>query len=144
MGSARPRLAKSTIAVGSANGGINLCDNYLDWHRVVQSAVWAAHDLRDSDIELSPFYVASEVRAHYAGMMMAVAVAAWEQYDALSASRLGRVLRQIAAHANPMALRKHPRGPKPPKKKGYVPGAVARRHVSTARVLKEGIVNSDL
>jgi IS4 transposase len=108
---------------------------------VVQSAVWAAHDLRDSDIELSPFYVATEVRAHYAGMMMAVAVAAWEQYDALSASRLGRVLRQIAAHANPMALRKHPRGPKPPKKKGYVSGAVARRHVSTARVLKEGIVN---
>lgn len=108
---------------------------------VLQTAVWAAHDLRDSDIELSPFYVAMEVRAHYAGMMMAVAVAAWEQYDAMSAARLGRVLLQIAAHANPKALRKHPRGPKPRKKKAYVSGAVARRHVSTARVLKEGVVN---
>lgn len=78
---------------------------------VLQTAVWAAHDLRDSDIELSPFYVAMEVRAHYAGMMMAVAVAAWEQYDAMSAARLGLVLLQIAAHANPKALRKHPRGP---------------------------------
>jgi IS4 transposase len=107
---------------------------------VLQAAVQAAHELRDSGIELSPFYVATEVRAHYAGMMMAVAVAAWEQYDAMGASQLTHVLLQIAAHAKPKTLRKHPRGPKLPKKKGYVDGAIARRHVSTARVLKEGVV----
>jgi hypothetical protein len=48
---------------------------------------------------------------------------------------------KIAIHADPMALRKHPRGPKKTKKKGYVADAVARRHVATAQVLKEGRVN---
>lgn len=41
----------------------------------LRSAVRAAHDLRDSGIELSPFYVATEVREHDAGMMMAIAEA---------------------------------------------------------------------
>jgi IS4 transposase len=107
---------------------------------VLQSAIQAAHDLRDSGIQLSPFYVATEVRAHYAGMMMAVASAAWRRYDAMPASQLGRLLLEIASHVKPKTLRKHPRGPKLPKKKGYVSGPVARRHVSTARVLKEGAV----
>lgn len=40
----------------------------------------------DSGVELSPFYVATEVRAHHAGMVMVEAVAAWEQYDAMQAS----------------------------------------------------------
>jgi IS4 transposase len=108
---------------------------------VLQSAVRAAHDLRGSGIELSPFYVATEIRAHYAGMMMAVAVAAWVQYDAMGPSTLSAVLLQIAGHVKPRTLRKHPRGPKAPKKKGYVSGAEACRHVSTARVLMEGAVN---
>lgn len=107
---------------------------------VLQSAVRAAHDLRNSGIELSPFYVATEVRAHYAGMMMAVVATAWKRYDTMRASQLGDTLLELAAQAKPKTLRKHPRGPKPPKKKGYVPGAVARRHVSTARVLKEGAI----
>ena len=110
---------------------------------VLQTAVWAAHEeaLRDSGIELSPFYVALQVRSHYAGMMMAVSPAAWKKYDAISAPQLSRVLLEIAAHAKPKTLRKSPRGPKPPTKKSRAPAAEARRHVSTARVLKEGIVN---
>lgn len=107
---------------------------------LLQSAVWAAHDLQAGDIELSSYYLADEIRVHYAGMMMAVAIAAWERYDALASAQLGRVLLQMAKHANPMALRKHPRGPKPSRKIGYVSAAVARRHVSTARVLKDGMI----
>lgn len=110
---------------------------------VLQTAVWVAHeeDLRSSGIELSPFYVAVDVRANYAGMMMATSAAAWKQYDAMDAPQLGRVLLEIAAHAKPRTLRKSPRGPKTPKKKCHVSDADPRRHVSTARVLKEGIVN---
>ncbi len=74
-------------------------------------------------------------------MMVAIGVAAWRAYEALTAQQLGQMLMQIAAHADPVALRKHPRGPKPPNEKGYAPAAVARRHVSTARVIKEGRVN---
>lgn len=108
---------------------------------VLQAAVRARHDLQAGEIELSSYYFAVEIKAHYAGMMVAIAVAAWRAYDALTAQQLGRELMRIATHADPMALRKHPRGPKKPKKKEYVSGAVARRHVSTARVMKEGRVN---
>ena len=56
------------------------------------------------------------------------------------AAQLARVLLQMARHANPKALRKHPRSTRNETKKGYVPGALVRRHVATARVLKDGLV----
>ena len=107
---------------------------------VLQSAVWSAHKLYTSELELSSFYFADEIRTHYAGMMMAVAPAAWERYDKLTAAQLARVLLQMARHANPKALRKHPRSTRNETKKGYLPGALVRRHVATARVLKDGLV----
>jgi IS4 transposase len=107
---------------------------------VLQSAVWRSHQLQDNDIKLSSFYFADEIRAHYAGMMIAVLPAAWRRYDRLDAAQLAQTLLQMAAHARPKALRKHPRCHKPPAKKGYVSGSLARRHVATARVLKEGFI----
>jgi hypothetical protein len=73
---------------------------------VLQSAVWIAHELHSSDIELSCYFFASEIRTHYAGMMMAVAPAARERYDRLTPAQLARVLLQMARYANPIALRK--------------------------------------
>ena len=108
---------------------------------VLQAAVEAAHDLRNSGLELSPFYVAVEVRACYAGMMMATMASIWRPYDAIGAPKLSRILLEIALHARPRALRKNPSRPKPPKKKSIATAADKRRHVSTARVLKEGRVN---
>lgn len=108
---------------------------------VLQAAVRATHDLQAADIELSSYYLATEIKAQYTGMMTAVVALAWQAYDALTSQQLGRVLLKIAIHADPMVLRKHPRGPKKPKKKGYVCGTEARRHVATAQVLKEGRVN---
>lgn len=58
-----------------------------------------------------------------------------------SSVRPATLLLRIAKYAKPKTLRKHPRGPKPPKKNDYVAGAIARHHVSTARVLKDWIVN---
>jgi hypothetical protein len=107
---------------------------------VLQSTVWSAHELHTSELELSSFYFAAEIRTHYAGMMMAVAPAAWERYDKLTTAELARVLVQMARHANPKALRKHPRSTRNETKQGYTSAALVRRHVSTARVLKEGLV----
>lgn len=108
---------------------------------VLQTAVRATHDLQAADIELSSYYLATEIKAQYTGMMTAVVALVWQAYDALTSQQLGHVLLEIAAHVDPMTLRKHPRGPKKTKKKGYVSSAVARRHVATSRVLKEGRVN---
>jgi len=109
---------------------------------VLQLAIWAAHEneLHVQGIELSPFYVALEVKVHYAGMMTATLTEAWQCYDLLTASQLRDLLLEIAAHARPKTLRKHPRGPKKPKTKPPVSLAEKRRHVSTARVLKDGFI----
>jgi len=107
---------------------------------VLQSAVWSAHELHTSGIELSSYFFASEIRTHYAGMMMAVAPTAWERYDRLTPVQLAQALLNMATHANPKALRKHLRSTRSETNKGFVPGAVVRRHVATARVLKDGMV----
>lgn len=111
---------------------------------VIKTAVWEAKDMEGGDIELSSYYIAVDVRANYAGMMMAVPVSGWRQYDAIGAPKLRRLLLEIAAHTNPKTLRKHPRGPKPAKKKTEVSPAERRGHVSTARALKDGFIHQDL
>ncbi|MBD8533442.1 IS4 family transposase [Massilia sp. CFBP 13647] len=108
---------------------------------VIQAAISQAHDLASSGIELSPFYVALEVKSCYAGMMMATTPAAWAAYDAIDAPQLSRLLLEIAVHARIKALRKNPTSPKKPKEKSIVSAAEKRRHVSTARVLKAGFVS---
>lgn len=90
------------------------------------------------EMALSAYYLATEIKAHYAGMLIAVMAVAWERYDAMTVQQLARELLQLASRVDPVKLRKHPRGPKAPKKKVYVSGKEARRHVSNARVLQEG------
>jgi hypothetical protein len=112
----------------------------LAWNvlAVLQEAIRARHDLTAQGIELSSYYLAAEIRAQYAGMMTAIAVAAWQAYDALAPAQLGQALLEMAAHADPKRFRKHPRGPKKPKEIPYASRAEVARHVSTARVLREG------
>nr|WP_254616002.1 transposase [Cupriavidus basilensis] len=107
---------------------------------VIVSAVRIRHELDTGEFELSPYYLASEIRATYAGMMIAVPPEVWQAYDLLTPAQLGRELIKMATHVDPRVMRKHTRGPKAPKMKGYVAGCVARRHVSTARVIKAGRV----
>jgi IS4 transposase len=101
---------------------------------VLQSAVQAEHQLSAS--EVSSYYIAGEVNATYGGMMIAVPETLWEDFEPQTAAELSRTLQQLAARVSPAKLRKHPRAAKKKVKKGYVPGDVARRHVSTARVLR--------
>jgi IS4 transposase len=105
---------------------------------VIEAAVAAAHDLQAAGLQVSTFYVADDVRTDYRGMRIAIEDATWEAFDMLSPARLARALLTIAANIEPRTLRKHPRGPKPPAKKGYAPKAQVQRHVATAKVLREG------
>lgn len=106
---------------------------------LIERAIEVCHHLGENDgIELSAFYLALEIKAAYEGMMVALPSQEWQRYDNLEATQLADLLLQVAAYADPLRLRKHKRGPKLPKKPGYVSGAEARKHVSTARVLREG------
>ena len=107
---------------------------------VVQAAVAAAHDLEAEAMELSTYFVAHEVRATYVGLVVAVAPATWAPFDGKTPAQLARALLRFAAHVRPETLRKHPRAPKPKRRKGYAPRAVVQRKVATARVLAEGRV----
>ena len=108
---------------------------------VLQTAVATQHKLdQTGETELSAYYLATEIRAHYGGMMVAVALTAWQAYDAMTPKQLARTLLQMAGKADPRKLRKHVRGPKVAKKKGYVSASEAQKHVSTARVLQAGRV----
>jgi IS4 transposase len=102
---------------------------------VLKAAVQAEHASEPAASRLSLYYVTNEITEHYAGMMIAVPASGWVTYDRLSPRQLARQLRRLAAKVEPSRLSTHPRAPKPKKKKEYVPGHVARRHVATARVL---------
>jgi IS4 transposase len=108
----------------------------------LQRAIEAEHPrAADENEEVSSYFLASEVKATYGGMMIAVPPQAWTPFEAQSPSQLAASLRKLAAQVDPQRLRKHSRAPKKKVKKGYAPGHVARRHVSTARVLASGRVD---
>jgi IS4 transposase len=127
----RPRAA--LLAFGLAVVAFNVL-------AVIEAAVAAAHDLEAAGIETSTYYVADDVRSDYRGMVLAVAAATWATFEDLPPVALARAMRRIASHVDPRTLRKHPRGPKPKAPKGYAPGSAVRRHVATARVLRDGAI----
>lgn len=108
---------------------------------VIGAIVTHQHQLDATKLELSMYFIAMEVKAHYAGMMIAIAPDIWEPFDAMTCSQLGKTLALIASHVNPRTLRKHPRAATPKAAKGTVALRVASRHVSTSRVLRSGRVD---
>lgn len=109
---------------------------------LLQGAVSDAHPIEKSGVELSFYYVANELRGHYAGMMVALPAESWPSVDGFSPVQFARKLKELARRVEPRTLRKHPREHKPKPGPGYAPASVARRHVSTARVLAAGKVTS--
>lgn len=105
---------------------------------LLMRAVRTAHPLACATLDLSPYYFAIEIKARYDGMMITLPLDAFEGYEQLSSVELAQTLLTLAQSANPKYLKSHPRGPKKPKKKGYVSKHQAQRHVATARVLKDG------
>jgi IS4 transposase len=123
----RPRAA--LLAFGVAVLAYNVLS-------VVKSAVEASHDLDAANMQVSTYYIATEVKFAYGGMMMVVEPEDWRETEPQSAEQLSETLLELAKKVRLSTLRKHPRAAKKKVKKGYVPGKVARKHVATARVLK--------
>jgi IS4 transposase len=104
---------------------------------MLQAAVEAKHDIEPrSPAELSLYFVASEVRAIHAGMMIAVPAEQWTPWRELPIRDFCRLLLRLASYVDPGTLRKTVRGPKQRVKKKSVPPSIAGAHVSTARLLE--------
>ena len=128
MGNPKGALLAFTVSV--------LAYNVLS---VIQAAIESAHDLEKEEIEISPYYIALDVKAYYEGMRIAVPDSAWKALEAQNPTQLSSTLRKIARNVVPRKLRNHRRSrPKVKIKKGYAPGRVARRHIATAKVLLAG------
>lgn len=108
---------------------------------LLKTAVRIQHEraLQKQQMEISPYYIAVEIRACYAGMILAMALAThpWQHYPCLSDQRLAQFLLELAAHVDPKRFRSHPRKPTAKKKKGYVSRLTASSHVATARLLQK-------
>lgn len=89
-------------------------------------------------MELSSYYIATEIKANYAGMLIPVTASVRQRYESLSANGLAKLLLALAAKLEPGQFRSYPRGPKVVKEKGYVSKQAVQRHVATARVLAAG------
>jgi IS4 transposase len=98
-----------------------------------------ARVLQKQQMEISPYYIAVEIRACYAGMILAMALATqeWQRHQCMSDKRLAKLLLELAANVDPKRFRSHPRKPKVKKKKGYLSKRTVSSHVSTARLLKK-------
>jgi IS4 transposase len=107
---------------------------------LLQAAVQAAHPVCEQK-PISSFYIAAELREYYGGMKAALPEEVWLPYEGQTPKRLARTLVDMARHVDPAMLLKHPRGPKPRKKKGYAPASEVRRQVATSRVLAAGTVD---
>lgn len=107
---------------------------------LIEAAIAATQDLKSAGVQLSTYYVADDVKYGYSAVkvMLPALTSVWSTLGTESPAAFAENLRQIAAHVRVQTLRKHPRGPKKQKKKGYAPKGAVQKHVSTARVLRDG------
>ena len=102
---------------------------------LLKHSVEQAHCQELPALDVSTYYIAVDLRAEYEGMLIALPAAAWSSWTEDDPRRLANRLLELARGFDPRRLATHKRGPKVRKPKGYVNAAVARSHVSTARVL---------
>lgn len=109
---------------------------------LLKTAMRIQHErvLKKPQMEISPYYIAVELRACYAGMVLAMALAtdAWQRYQSLSDKQTAKLLLKLAATIDPARFRSHPRKPKVKKNKGYASRLAVSSHVATARLLSKG------
>jgi IS4 transposase len=99
-----------------------------------------ASTLEKLKIDVSPYYIAMQLRMHYAGLLLVTNPSDWAAMASLNAQRLAKALLGLAAHVDPRYFRSYPRKPKVVSKKGYVSRSAVQQHVATSQVLEAGYV----
>ena len=102
---------------------------------LLKHSVEQAHRQDLPELDVSTYYIAVDLRAEYEGMLIVLPAQAWASWSDADPRRIADRLLELARRLNPKRLATHKRAPKVKKPKGYVDAAVARSHVSTARVL---------
>jgi hypothetical protein len=101
----------------------------------VKAALRSVHGAEAVDGGVSSWDLAEEASATSRGMRIAIPKDEWVVFHGMPPCELGRVLCDLARRVRLSEYRKQPRGPKKPKPEkasGY-----AKKHLATARLLKE-------
>ena len=101
---------------------------------VLKAAMRSAHRDPSLLMDLSGYYLATEISAAYWGMMIAIEPRHWTKaFATITAKEMARILKNLAAQTKVDRFRKNKRGPKhpPPARTG----GYKEKHVSTARLL---------
>lgn len=101
----------------------------------IKGALYQTHGERAMMQRLSTYYLASEIRRTYAGMMIAIEAPQWERaFAGLGPQEMAEHLKALAARVRIKQFQKTTRGvrkPPPPRT-----GGLREKHVSTERLLK--------
>jgi len=95
-----------------------------------------AHRQSHPQLDVSTYHLAVDIAADYGPMLRLLAPEHWPRADDDPRTLADRLL-HLASRMSPRQLATSKRKPKTAQAKGYVDGAIARSHVSTARVLKQ-------
>jgi len=104
---------------------------------VLKRSIEHAHRDSAPQLDVSTYYLALDIKSEYEGMLIALPAPTWASWSQADPHAIAQRLLELGRRINPKRLTTHKRGPKISKPKGYVDGATARAHVSTARVLKQ-------
>jgi IS4 transposase len=101
----------------------------------VKSALGSVHGMNEMDDNLSDYYLVNEIQGIYRGMMVAIPVANWKEFEGLSEKQIGLILQKLAQKVDLQRFKKAKRGVK--KKREDIIVDRKKRHVSTSRLLNE-------
>jgi hypothetical protein len=100
---------------------------------VAKGALRSVHGAEKIEETVSDYLLAEDLAAVHEGMAIAVPEEVWEDFQTMSARKLGEALRIMARGFDLVRFRKHKRGPKKPRPKRK--SGTGSTHVSTARLL---------
>jgi hypothetical protein len=104
---------------------------------VLKRSIEHAHRDTAPELDVSTYYLATEISAAYHGMLVALPPQRWASWADAKPSAIARRLLEQARHVNPKHVSTHKLGPKQRAAKAYVDHATASAHASTAPVLKQ-------
>ena len=107
---------------------------------LLKRCVEHAHCESAPDLDVSTYHLGVHVASDYQGMLIALPLEVWQPWSEVPAGEVAQYLLRLAGNISARSVATAKRGPKKDKPGGYVAGAVARKQVSTARVLRQAAV----
>jgi IS4 transposase len=103
---------------------------------LLKRCIEQAHRKSEPELDVSTYHLSVHVASDYQGMLIAVQPQAWRPWSEAAPARVANYLLSLALNVCPRSVTTAKRGPKKDKPGGYVPAAVVRKQLSTARLLR--------